>query len=87
MYTFFLAIGCETFADRSSLVILNKKKCEEQSKCLGEKVISMKGTKCFVLPNKTQYLHNNKWEAMEIKTGSFAMFSSMDKVSLKVCQT
>ncbi|CAB4031177.1 Hypothetical predicted protein [Paramuricea clavata] len=77
------AVGCEIFADGSSLVILNKTKCEEQSDCLGEKRIRLSETKCFLLPNKIQYLHNDTWKALEIMNGSFVMSSSVHKMSLK----
>ncbi len=80
----FIAVGCETFTDGLSLLILNKPKCEEGSECLGEKEISLSETKCSLLPNKTQYLHNNTWKPLQIKTGSFAISSSDGKVSLKV---
>ena len=79
-YIFFLAVGCETFADGSPLLILDKTKCEEQSECLGVKEIRLSKTKCFLLPNKTQYIHNDTWKALEIKNGSFAI--TVEKVSL-----
>ena len=79
-YFFFLAVGCEVFADGSPLLILDMTTCEEQSECLGGKEIKLSDTKCFLLPNKTQYLHNDTWKALEIKNGSFAI--TVDKVSL-----
>jgi hypothetical protein len=80
-YIFFLAVGCEVFADGSPLLILHKTKCEERSECLGNKEISLSKTKCFLLPNKTQYLHNDTWKTLEMKNGSFAI--TVDKVSLQ----
>ncbi|CAB3988118.1 Hypothetical predicted protein [Paramuricea clavata] len=77
------AVGCQTFADGSSLVILNKTKCEKESECLGEKEIKFSKAKCLLLPNKTQYLHNDTWKALEKKNGNFFISSSANKVSLK----
>ena len=59
------------FADGSSLIILNKTKCEEKSECSGEKEINLMKHGCSILPNRTQYLHNDTWKALEIKNGSF----------------
>ncbi|CAB3998225.1 Hypothetical predicted protein [Paramuricea clavata] len=74
------AVGCDTFVDGSHLLILDKTKCEEQSECLGEKKIKLSNTKCFLLPNKTQYLHNDTWKALEIQNDSFEI--TVDKESL-----
>jgi hypothetical protein len=51
---------------------------------LKEKKINLKKTKCFLLSNKTQYIHNDTWKALKIKNGSFDVTSSADEVSLKV---
>ena len=62
------------FADGSSLIILNKTKCEENSECSGEKEIDLKKHGCNILPNKIQYLQNDAWKAFkitQIKKGSF----------------
>ena len=66
-----LAVGCEMFADGLSLIILNKTKCEENSECSGEKEIDLMKHGCSILPNRTQYLHNDTWKALEIRNGSF----------------
>ena len=72
------------FADSSSLIILNKTKCEEHSECSGEKKIDLTKTGCSILPNKTQYLHNDTWRALEINNGSFEIATDHDRPSLKV---
>ena len=59
------------FADASSLIILDKTKCEENSECLAEKEIDLMKHGCSILPNKTQYLHNDTWKALEMRNGSF----------------
>ena len=53
---------------------------------MGEKEIKLSKAKCFLLPNKSQYLHNDTWKALEKKNGSFFISSSANKVSLKVSQ-
>ena len=75
-------MGCETFVDGSSLIILNKTKCEENSECSGEKEIVLKKHGCSILPNKTQHLHNDTWKALKIKNKSFIM--TADRPVLKV---
>ena len=73
------------FADGSSLIILNKTKCEENSECSGEKEIDLMKHGCSILPNRTQYLHNDTWKALEITPimkGSFEI--TADKPLLKV---
>ena len=72
-------------ADGSSLIILNKTKCEEHSECSGEKEMKLMKTGCNILPNKTQYLHNETWRTLEIKNGSFEI--TVDKPFLKVFHT
>ncbi|XP_028410778.1 uncharacterized protein LOC114533460 [Dendronephthya gigantea] len=75
---------CDTFVDGSSLVILNKTKCEEkESECIGTKTVSLEEMKCFFLPNRTQYLHNETWQSLEIKNSSLRITSTEDKVHLK----
>ena len=59
------------FADSSSLIILDKIKCEEHSECSGEKEIDLTRTGCSILTNKIQHLHNDTWKALEENTGSF----------------
>ena len=83
MYIFCLAVGCETFADGSSIIILNKTKCEEKSEYLGEKEIDLNKTSCSLLPHKFQYLHNDTWKPLEMKNGSFSI-KTMQRVSLQV---
>ena len=80
--SFLLAVECEMFADGSSLIILNKTKCEEHSECSGEKEIILTKSGCSILTNKTQYLHNDTWKALEIKNKSFVMIA--DRPVLKV---
>jgi hypothetical protein len=83
MYIFFLAVGCETFADGSSVIILNKPKCEEKSEYSGEKAIDLRKTKCSLLPHKSEYLHNDTWKPLEMKNGSFSI-KTTERVSLQV---
>ena len=97
MYIFFLAVGCETFADGSSIIILNNTECEEKSEYLGEKSeylgekseysgekgIDLRKTSCSLLPHKSEYLHDDTWKPLEMKNGSFSI-KTMDKVSLQV---
>ena len=83
MYATLSAVGCETFADGSSIIILNKTKCEENSECLGEKEIDLTKTRCNLLPNRTQYLHNDTWTPLEMKNGCFEIAVNI-QVSLKV---
>jgi hypothetical protein len=81
------AVGCEVFADNSSLVILNQAKCKERSECSGEKMANLRigKKKCRLLSNKTSYLHNDTWKALKIENGCFDIRSySNDKVYLKV---
>ena len=73
------------FADASSLIILNKTKCEESSECSGEMEVNLTKRGCSILPNKIQYLHNDTWNTLEIKKGSFEI--TADKPFLKVFQT
>ena len=80
------AEGCETFADGSSMIILNKTKCKENSECLGEKEINLRKTRCSLLSNQSQYLHNETWKPLEIKNDSFEIEVNM-AISLKVYQT
>ena len=70
------------FADGSSLIILNKTKCEQNSECSGEKEIDLMKHECSILPNETQYLHNDTWKALNIKNKSFVMIA--DRPVLKV---
>ena len=86
MYTFFLAVGCETFADGSSIIILNKTNCEENSECLGENEIDLTKTRCTLLLNQTEYLYNDTWTPLEMKNGSLTIAVN-NKTSLKVYQT
>ena len=76
------AVGCETFADGSSIITLNKTKCEENSECLGEKKIDLAKTGCTLLPHQSQYLHNDTWTPLEMKNGSFKIEANIH-VSLK----
>ena len=78
------AVGCEIFADNSSLLILNAAKCEGNSNCFGEEMTNLRKKKCYLLPNKTKYIHNDTWKALEIKNGCFDISSSNSKISLKV---
>lgn len=81
----FPAVGCERFLNKSSLIILNKTKCEESSDCSGDIEISLSKTKCLILPKKSQYLHDIAWRALEMSNGTLSIFSSDEnKVSLKV---
>ena len=85
--TFCLAVGCETFADGSSIITLNKTKCEENSECLGEKEIHLMKTRCTILTHQSQYLHNDTWKPLKMKNGSFEIeVNSQVYVSLKVFQ-
>ena len=86
-HSFLLAVGCKMFADGSSLIILNKTKCDEPSECSGKKEIDLTRTwhGCSMLPNKTQYLHNDTWRALEVKNGSFEI--TPGQPFLKVFQT
>ena len=86
MRAIFVAVGCKTFADGSSIIILNKTKCEQNSECLGEKEIDLTKTRCSLLLKRTQYLHNDTWTPLEMKKGSFRIAVSI-KASLKVLQT
>ena len=85
IYILLLAVGCEMFEDGSSLIILNKTKCEEHSECSGENEIDLPKTGYSILPYKTQYLHNDTWRALEIKNGSFEI--PVDRPFLKVFHT
>ena len=81
------AVGCETFKDNSSLIVLNQtKQCEYKSDCLGKKEINVgrNVTKCLLLPNQTQYFHKDKWQLLLAKTESFDVVISGNKTLLKV---
>lgn len=83
--SFLLAVGCERFADDSSLVVLNEDDCEKTSKCSGEKQIDLFKTSCSLLPENTQYIHNDTWNVLKrIRNGSFAITVDVNKVFLKV---
>ena len=86
-HSFLQAVGCEMLADSSSLIILNKTKCDEHSECSGKKEIDLISTwyGCSMVPNKTQYLHNDTWRALEVKSGSFEI--TPGQPFLKVFQT
>ena len=81
------AVGCETFQDDSSLLILNKtSKCQE-SECWGEKEINVgtrNVTECSLLPNQVQYLHKDGWQPLSMATNSLVVVASENKVLLKV---
>lgn len=83
---FLLAVGCERFADDLSLVVLNKENCEKSSECSGEKQIDLFKTRCSLLPESTQYIHNETWTVLKrIRNGSFAItVDANEKVFLKV---
>ncbi|CAB4004511.1 Hypothetical predicted protein [Paramuricea clavata] len=80
------AVGCETFQDDSSLLILNKtSKCQE-SECWGEKEINVgtwNVTECSLLPNQVQYLHKDGWQPLSMATNSLVIVTSENKVLLK----
>ena len=82
----FSAVRCETFADASSLVILNKTlNCEK--KCLAEKETNVNGkniTECFLLQDQTQYLHKDKWKTLSFHKDSLDVVTNKTKVLLKV---
>ncbi len=79
-------MGCETFQNGTSLVVLNQTKCQENSQCWGEKQINVgRNVKdCFLLSNRTQYLDKDGWQPLLVATESFDIVSSENKTSLKV---
>ena len=79
---FFPAVGCERYEDGSSILVLNDRRQNKTLECVGEKIIGMRKTTCSLLPNKTQYLHNETWKALEMKTASFEI--RIDATVLKV---
>ena len=81
------AVGCETFKDNSSLIVLNQtKQCEYKSECLGKKEINVgrNVTKCSLLLNPAQYFHKNGWQPLLAKTESFDFVISGNKSLLNV---
>ena len=81
------AVGCETFEDNSSLIVLTQtKQCEYKSECLGKKEINVgrNVTKCSLLPNPAQYFHKNGWQPLLVETESFDVAISGNKTLLKV---
>ncbi|CAB4004510.1 Hypothetical predicted protein [Paramuricea clavata] len=80
------AVGCETFQDGSSLVVLNQTvKCHEKSECWGEKEVNIgrEVTECSLLPDQTQYLHKDGWQRLLVETESFDVVTNENKTSLK----
>ena len=83
-----LAVGCETFKDNSSLIVLTQtKQCEYKSECLGKKEINVDRnvTKCALLSNQAQYFHKDGWQPLTVvETESFDVVISENKTLLKV---
>lgn len=82
-----VAVGCETFKDGSSVVVLNQTEQRQQKpECLVEKEINVgrNVTKCSLLSNQTQYLHDDRWQPLLEKTDSLAVVASENKTLLKV---
>lgn len=85
-----VAVGCETFEDGSSVVVLNQtEQCQEISECSGEKEIDVKRTvtECSLLTHKAQYLHKDGWKPLSVKTNSFDVVTNESKTLLKVLTT
>ena len=81
------AVGCETFKDNSSLIVLNQtKQCEYKSECLRGKEINVGRnlTKCAPLPNQAQHFHEDRWQPLLVETGVFDVVISENKTLLKV---
>ena len=71
----FFSVGrCEKFKGDSSILILDKSKCDGyiNSICHGSNKINLQKTKCNLLPQKTKYLHDT-WKALNMKNGSFKL--------------
>ena len=79
MNIFLFAAGCETFADGSSIVIVNVSHFEKEN---SEKEIDLRKTGCSFLPNKLQYLHNDTWNKLKSNNSSVAIAVDT-KVSLQ----
>ena len=82
MNIFFFDVGCETFADGSSIIILDVSKFDKEN---SEKEIDLGKTRCRLWPNKLQYLHNGTWKKLKSKNNSVAITVDT-KVSLQVSQ-
>ena len=80
MNIFLFAVGCETFADGSSMVIVNVSKFDKEN---SEKEIDLKKPRCSLLANKLQYLYNDKWKKLKSNNSSVAIAVD-SKVSLQV---
>ena len=67
--------GCEKFNGDSSILILDRSRCDRyiNSICHGSKEVNLQKTKCNLLPQKTQYLHDKTWKALNMKNGSFEL--------------
>ena len=81
------AVGCETFKDSSSVIVLNQtKQCQDKSECFEEKEINVdrKVTNCFLLPNQAQYLNKDGWQPLSVKTDMIDVLTSRNKTLLKV---
>ena len=79
MNIFLFAVGCETFVDGSSIVIVNASKFDKENSA---KEIGLKKTRCSLLPNRLQYLHNEAWKKLKSSNSSVAIAVDA-KVSLQ----
>ena len=79
---FVLAVGCERYSDGSSLLILNNRKHDKTIECVGEKIIVLNKTRCSFLSHETQYFHNESWDTLEMRIGSFEL--TMEQTRIKV---
>jgi hypothetical protein len=67
--------------------VLNQAKCEQSSKCWGEREINVgeKVTGCSLEKTRATYLHKGEWQRlMTVEAGSFDVVTNGEKTFLKV---